>query len=144
MTHADRCWLMPIDTQLRVNQVFFCQSVPPEYLWSFFPSSRHCLFYMILGEANFRFSWHCFNSDSLTKVVQTHHKFSKPKQKLTSSQVLFQQPVVTEEGVSFLRRRRMTNIMTSVGTILVLFTLFQHIFPGKVFLVETEDKEVSG
>ena len=31
--HADWYWLMLINAQTRFNQVFFCQSIPPEFLW---------------------------------------------------------------------------------------------------------------
>ena len=72
------------------------------------------------------------NFDSITKVVHTHHKFSKPKQK----HIFFH--LIVTEGVSFLCRR-----MNSAGAILVLFLSFQDISPRKFFLIETEDKEAA-
>ena len=36
LINADWSWLSLIYAQIRFNQVFFCRSVPPELLWSFF------------------------------------------------------------------------------------------------------------
>ena len=36
LIEADWCWLMLIDAQIRFKWVFFCRSVPPELLRSFF------------------------------------------------------------------------------------------------------------
>ena len=36
LNNADWCWLMLIEARIRFNQVFFCRSVTPELLRSFF------------------------------------------------------------------------------------------------------------
>ena len=61
---ADWCWLMLINAQIRFNRVFFCRSVPPEFLRSFLGSGY--------SETS-RNSWRIQkNQKSKVKILRNH------------------------------------------------------------------------
>ena len=55
LMNADWCWLRLIDAQIRFNKVFFCRSVPPELLRSFYS-----VIVLILNE-NKLYIWHIYS-----------------------------------------------------------------------------------